>query len=248
MGESANFSDNGFPNRDSDIYGNYIRDCWDDGIESEGANRNVRIWGNYIDRTYIKIAIASTYRGPIYIFRNVTAVSKTGDGYNYGQGWLKTRNTDGFGGGRSYVFNNTLLMPSDGPPSSSFIAEFDEPNALTSIRAFNNLIQVDGKRPAIYEEFGTTNAFDYNMANEDSHFNDPAAQQRHGLIAAPVFNDGVLDRETLQGDFSLRVGSPGHDAGMIIPNFTDEHEGSAPDIGAHEGGSPPMEFGVDAYR
>ena len=45
MGESANFSDNGFPGRDSDIYGNYIRNCWDDGIESEGANRNVRNLG-----------------------------------------------------------------------------------------------------------------------------------------------------------------------------------------------------------
>jgi hypothetical protein len=248
MGESANFSDNGFPNMDSDIYGNYIRNTWDDGIEAEGANKNVRIWGNYIDQTYTKVAIASTFRGPIYIFRNVTAVSKTGDGYNYGQIWLKTRNTDGFGGGRSYVFNNTLLMPTDGPPSSTFISEFDEPNKLTSIRAYNNLIQIDGKRPAIYEEFGTTNRFDYNMANVDSTFNNPAVQQRHGLKAWPVFNDGVLNLETLRGDFSLSAGSPGYDSGMAIPNFTDGHEGAAPDIGAQESGSPPMEFGVDAYR
>jgi hypothetical protein len=29
---------------------------WDDGIEAEGANENVRIWGNYIDKTAIGIA------------------------------------------------------------------------------------------------------------------------------------------------------------------------------------------------
>ncbi|MFT3766284.1 MAG: hypothetical protein QM820_12355 [Minicystis sp.] len=92
MGEWANFSDGGFPNRDSDIHGNLIRNCWDDGIESEGANRNVRIWGNYIDQTYVKIAIAVVHRGPLYIWRNVAASSRTSPDHEYGQGFIKTRN------------------------------------------------------------------------------------------------------------------------------------------------------------
>ena len=44
---SDNFSAAGFPWADSDIYGNRISDVYDDGIEAEGANRNVRIWANH---------------------------------------------------------------------------------------------------------------------------------------------------------------------------------------------------------
>ena len=46
IGGGSNYTLEGSPNRDSDIYGNLI-DGWDDAIESEGANMNVRIWGNY---------------------------------------------------------------------------------------------------------------------------------------------------------------------------------------------------------
>ncbi len=71
IGGNNNFSDAGFPNRDSDIYGNYISGCYDDGIESEGSNRNVRIWNNYIDNSYHKLAATVTHNGPLYIWRNV---------------------------------------------------------------------------------------------------------------------------------------------------------------------------------
>src|SRR3954471_7233668 len=71
MGGEDNFSKTGFPNADSDIYGNKITHTWDDGIEAEGANENVRIWGNYLDRTATGVATTVTSVGPVYIFRNV---------------------------------------------------------------------------------------------------------------------------------------------------------------------------------
>jgi len=37
------------------------------------------------------------------------------------------------------------------------------------------------------------------------------------------------------------------DGGFIIPNFADAYSGSAPDIGAHEDGQPPLEFGINTY-
>ena len=43
IGGAENFSAAGFPWADSDIYGNRIKNAYDDGIEAEGANRNVRI-------------------------------------------------------------------------------------------------------------------------------------------------------------------------------------------------------------
>ena len=49
IGGEDNFTKVGFPNADSDIYGNKLSHAWDDAIEAEGANENVRIWGNYDD-------------------------------------------------------------------------------------------------------------------------------------------------------------------------------------------------------
>jgi hypothetical protein len=71
IGGASNFSFEGNLNRDSDVYGNIISNVWDDAIESEGANMNVRIWGNYIHHTYQHVATAATAKGPLYIFRNV---------------------------------------------------------------------------------------------------------------------------------------------------------------------------------
>jgi hypothetical protein len=110
IGGSRNGSDIGNLNRDSDIYGNIIRNAWDDAIESEGGNRNIRIWGNYLEKYYTGIATASTRKGPIYIFRNVLGASRkayrgTGEGgklFKPGQGNIH---------GRRYYFHNTALQP-----------------------------------------------------------------------------------------------------------------------------------------
>ena len=64
----------------------------------------------------------------------------------------------------------------------------------------------------------------------------------------PVYADGVgFDAAAMTGRFWLAQKSPGRDAGIALPNFTDGHTGAAPDIGAHEGDTPPMQFGVRAY-
>lgn len=72
----ASLSEAGNMNRDSDVYGNLIRSAWDDAIEVEGANMNVRIWGNYIDKYFVGVATASTTFGPVYVYRNVLASSR----------------------------------------------------------------------------------------------------------------------------------------------------------------------------
>ena len=48
IGGGSNGSFRGSPGPDSDIYGNLVSHCWDDGLEVEGGSRNVRVWGNYI--------------------------------------------------------------------------------------------------------------------------------------------------------------------------------------------------------
>jgi len=72
IGGLWNFSYPGSLYRDSDIYDNYIANCYDDGIESEGGNMNVRVWNNTIeDCRTMGLAFASTVLGPLYVFRNV---------------------------------------------------------------------------------------------------------------------------------------------------------------------------------
>ncbi len=51
--------------------------------------------------------------------------------------------------------------------------------------------------------------------------------------------------ETKTGNFQLAADSPGRGQGVVIPNFCDGLDG-APDMGAHEAGTPPMVFGVKA--
>ncbi|MHC4191776.1 MAG: right-handed parallel beta-helix repeat-containing protein, partial [Planctomycetota bacterium] len=75
IGSGSNASYRGFPGPDSDIYCNYVADCWDDGIEAEGGGQNVRIWNNYMERCFQAIGNAPISIGPTYIWRNVSGES-----------------------------------------------------------------------------------------------------------------------------------------------------------------------------
>jgi hypothetical protein len=119
IGGVQNFSFEGFPYADSDIYSNNISGVYDDAIESEGANRNVRIWGNYLRRSYIGIAMATTSQGPLYVFRNVLGDTvgmhdpnaANQDSASHGSFFKIGSKTPKVNGGRIYLFHNTNLQP-----------------------------------------------------------------------------------------------------------------------------------------
>jgi len=81
-----------------------MRSAHDDAIESEGANMNVRIWGNYLHDTYQFIATAATSKGPLYIFRNVFGTSRQTNRFS-GGAMIKTGSRNEFGGGRQIYFS-----------------------------------------------------------------------------------------------------------------------------------------------
>jgi hypothetical protein len=193
MGADRNFSYDGYPNRDSDIYGNYIAYCWDDGLEMEGANMNVRIWGNYITEAYHPIATAAVSMGPLYIFRNVAHISRTGPKHSYGQSFLKgggSRTRNGyFGDGRVYLFNNTILvLPSSEPQVRGGLEDGDR--TLCNYITRNNILQVPA--PAGHRPFelpfsisdahrSATNSFDYDLYN--GRLRVVAESESHGIEA-----------------------------------------------------------------
>jgi hypothetical protein len=240
LGGGANGAMEGFPSSDSDIYGNILQNNWDDGIESEGGNMNVRIWGNYLSYTFVKIAISDTNVGPLYIFRNVTGVSQRNPGWtDSGVRFIKC----GGGEGRIYFFHNTLLRAMvDGVDRgiregiSGGISNFISRNNLLDCN--RNCVNVSGCGSSDYDVCSNS---DVDCAGSHTLINVVPAYS----IYDPYNHDSVL--ATGQGDFSLRSDSPGYDYAGILPGFNDDYIGAAPDVGAHEAGRPAMEFGINAY-
>ena len=256
FGGGSNFSDKGSPNRDSDIYGNIFRAAHDDAIESEGANMNVRIWGNYIHDTFQHIATASTSKGPLYIFRNVFGTSRKNRKFPGGS-MIKTGMRGEFGGGKKFVFHNTALQP-DG--ALNVFSNHPDPNCMTR----NNIFDCAG-RLASTRATDTDGDYDYDLFTGMVLGN---AKEPHGIKEIPWFIESyylefypkssietvkwgkrpvkIGDTEKILTDPVITVPNPIIDAGIPLPNFNDNFTGDGPDLGAFEIGCPPLKFGRHA--
>jgi hypothetical protein len=226
IGGEDNFSAGGFPNRDSDIYGNLVRGAWDDGIEAEGGNANVRIWGNYLDQTATGIASTVTHYGPLYIFRNVydrsRKLSERRPEADDRGPFAKAGATREWGGGRRYLFHNTLLQ-AQGSLGAGTAVSGNSKEPLTNTVTRNNIWRIWKPSWDVIEEAGGSgNDFDYDLYSARV----PAGAEKHGVRGTDA--------------------SAGVDAGVVIPNFNDGYRGRAPDIGAREEGTPPPAYGVPA--
>jgi hypothetical protein len=252
IGESKNFGI-GFPNADTDIYGNYIERCWDDAIESEGNNRNVRIWNNYIDRTYVGIAVVPAHMGPVYIWRNVLHSSRKGPlpRHNMGASLIKaggnTVNDTFYGDGKVYIFHNTSLIPTD----PELVGHSNQVNAsgrdLKNCVTRNNIFESQSNlNYAILDNLeNLENDFDYDLYN--GIIQAVAGSEDIGIIGNPLYGGGRgFEPDTGNGYFYLSSSSPGFDAGTLVPNFNDDFSGKTPDMGAHEAQAGAMEFGTKA--
>jgi len=91
----------------------------------------------------------------------------------------------------------------------------------------------------------TDNDFDYDLCNGRVAQN----QEAHGVRGEPIYAPGAgFDPATQSGRFQLSPDSPGAAAGQPIPNFSDGYTGKAPDVGAHQRGAPPIQYGVRAQQ
>lgn len=257
IGGGANFSRTGNLHRDSDVYGNLIAGCWDDAIECEGGNLNVRIWGNHLDRFYNGIATASTTRGPLYVFRNVWATSRRSHSDPIGGAAIKTGERGEFGGGRRFVFHNTALQPRG--VSDAFSSHVN-PNCVTR----NNIFDCRG-RLAAKDEKAPASDYDYDFFSGSER---GSAREPHGLRGATAYLRSTRleyypaprvsvvkygrfprpgDEAHTVTDPVVMTPNPVVDAGVLLPGFNDGFTGRAPDLGAFEFGKPPLEFGRRAY-
>lgn len=78
IGGESEWDVHGSFDRSTVIENNTVRDCWDDGIQVEGGNVDVRVSANVISGCGTGIAFAPTLTGPLYITGNVIRDLQTG--------------------------------------------------------------------------------------------------------------------------------------------------------------------------
>ncbi len=261
IGGSSNFSFEGSPNRDSDIYGNIIANCWDDAIESEGANMNVRIWGNYIDKTFTFVATAGTSKGPLYIYRNVFGSSRISHQDSSGGTIVKTAGPDRTlttngkeapgDWGRRYIFHNTTLQP-NGP-----LNVFSGHGVCDAVTR-NNIFRVRGNTYPPRSGDGPPNSFRNDLTGGylgggfiRSMFVPSNRMEWFLAATVPGIKWGKVSYSRSGKDFTItdplvQVANPAIDKGARLVGFNDDYKGAAPDIGAFENGNPPLRFGRQA--
>ncbi len=247
LGGSENFSEVGFPNADADIYGNRIENAWDDCIEAEGGDRNVRVWGNYCNETCTGVASTVVAVGPLYVFRNVYNRSRQLEGVPRDEDrrnvFAKSGTLRAIGGGRRYLFHNTLLQARQsgvrfGLGAAAGVSGTGAGQPITNTVSRNNIFEVWKAAPAVFQS-GAGNDYGY-----DLYSGLLGVVEVNGVAGVPVYAPGNGWTSEAGGRYQQAPKSPGVDRGQRIPNFNDDYRGAAPDIGAAETGAPPMVFGV----
>lgn len=240
--------------RDSDIYGNLFLYGNDDGIELDGGQMNVRFFGNRIEGFLCGISTAPNKLGPSYIYRNLVAnlgdeTGAVGSAVKNGGGYQHSL-------GRQFFFHNTMYGKGNGIHGVGYGDE-PVPNRRRFLATSRNNVLVNSRSGdyALNDPLGLQeNDFDYDLIGNTSR---PDGKGRFSAITGSEANGvfGLPDLENeFHGDFRLKPASPGIDAGQVIANFSDNYNGSGPDMGAFEVGERglmpwrPVDVEIDKQR
>jgi hypothetical protein len=259
----------GFPWADSDIYGNRVSHVTDDAIHAVGANRNVRVWGNYMDKVASGINNSTNSVGPLYVWRNVSnqfaGMKYPSDPDAEGRMSFAHGGADStsLNGGPAFYFHNTVLQPSPLPgetlPSGaghglkrdggSLMYNFVSKNNIWHIwrtDSYFKSISVDSTE--LTADKKALNVADYDLYNGGYSPTDfaPAPEPR-GIVGTPIYSSSFSLPSAANGwtgNFSLAPKSLGYRGAVDIPNFNDKRPPDFPaDIGAHQSGMLPAEYG-----
>lgn len=206
-------ADGGFP-ADSDVYGNYMAFANDDGIEIDGGQMNVRVYGNRIEGTLCGISTAANLVGPSYIFENLIAY--LGDERGAVGSAVKNGGGSSYSKGVSYFYHNTFFGEGRGIAGVGFGS--DKNRTLFHGVSRNNVLALSSEGILVdhvtpYCDFAS------------DLFSTPAATAGSGLIAgnpATAVNgiiDGAIFVAPQRGNFTLAAGSAGKAAAVAVAGF-----------------------------
>ncbi|HET9577763.1 MAG TPA: Ig-like domain-containing protein, partial [Usitatibacter sp.] len=218
------------------------------GLEIEGGNNNVRVWGNYVNNTGTGISSTLTSVGPVYIFRNVwnrnQFIEGAANDSDQRQPMFKSGSSSSFANGRRYLFHNTMLQAQCsgcqyGMGGGAGIGGTGSTQLVQNTISMNNIYHLWKPNGAFYQ-IGNDVTFQNDLTNAVS------TPEVGGIVATPQYAAGNGWQSESGGMYQLAAGTPGYDQGVRIANFNDGFLGAAPDVGAAEAGSPAMKFGVAA--
>jgi hypothetical protein len=243
----------GVNTRAVDIYGNDVRWAFDNGVETDGSEGNVRVFGNRFLNAYSPLSFQPVYGGPVYAFRNVV-VNALGEVLKFhGAGGTLT-NANGV-----LVYHNTFVRP-DVPLMVStstrsanfallnnlFVGGDDAARAVTWVAPFDHArFDHNGYHPN--KPFKLANVNYTDLADLQVR----GGQETHGFIAPrdvlatlrPWPNFATKAPPTV--DARLAAASAARNRGDALPNLNEVPDGS-PDVGALEDGCPVPPYGVRA--
>ncbi|HEX3155280.1 MAG TPA: DNRLRE domain-containing protein [Candidatus Angelobacter sp.] len=247
---------------DVDIYKNAVMNYFDDGLETDGDGTNNRVWKNYFDYGGASaISTTPTYVGPVYVWRNVYnrqreclddpwgAETCNGGGRD---SMMKSGGVGSYDGGRRYLYHNTSLQPPASSESSATgpnplgagtgVEDTGSSTPLENTVSRNNVFEVwkSNWGAFTFNSTASGNDLDYDLTNG-------VMSETNGFAATtPQYQSGNGWSSYWTGKYRLVPGTHGYDDGVIIPNFNDSFFGAGPDRGAHEDGTPDMDFGTGA--
>jgi hypothetical protein len=227
-----------------DVHDNLILCSGDDAFEPEGACVNQRLWGNASIGSHNAVSISPVEVGPVWVVRNLLVNFKDHAFKINGspEGWM-------------LLYHNTALPHENGSDAQPIAP----PDPFGGLISRNNIYC--GRRYALeYAPTNTLGMVDLDYDNMwSSHttgsghivkwldvryehvvdFAQATGQEVHGYEEKPLFS------APQEGDFSLAVGSPLLDAGVVIPGINELGCPDGPDLGAVENGGPePLSFGL----
>ena len=244
-----------------DFYGNDVLWTYDDGIELDESEGNVRCFRNRFSNTYDTLSYQPVFGGPAYTFRNVI-VNVANEGMKlHALGGNPPQQPVGV-----YVFHNTFVRPYHAIQVSTpdavhyysvennlFVTSAAPTNGVTvawdtPIDSATGLIDYNGYFPEGMFElgYGATGATYPSFAAVQA----AGKYEKHGvLLGGAIFASGLAatsDHKALvaPANAALASGSGAIDKGVVLPNLNDGFTGAAPDLGALELGCPAPIFGV----
>jgi hypothetical protein len=141
---------------------------------------------------------------------------------------VKTGGGATYSGGRSYLFNNTMVTRSTGIGGGGY--GYDKNRALFKAFSRNNVICAE--TPVCDPEKCPENDFDCDLISGGPLRAAPN-QETHAVTGAPTFRDPAAD------DYRLADGSRGKSVAVTVPNFSLQNAGKA-DMGAFD--DPALNF------
>jgi MYXO-CTERM domain-containing protein len=242
-----------------DFYGNEVTSAYDNGLELDGSEGNVRAFRNRFTNTYATLSYQPVFGGPAYTFRNVVVNVANEQMKFHALGTTPPQEPSGM-----LVYHNTFVSP--------ITALANHTDAVSHHFVLENNLFITAPDPngrtVDFTGGVDDGTFDYNGYYPDGIYdftwgslgyvkypNLAAARaalgiEMHGLILpAPIFESGLVAPASHKTrldpvDVTLAASSTAIDRGLLLPNLNDGYRGGAPDMGALERGCPIPIYGV----